>query len=81
MSENTPGQNKGSQRNDDALQSGADSATNSNSTHLADDQGGTADMGSQGFQEATGTSRRNTGGDEASTKKSVTGSDFDGQVG
>ncbi len=82
MAENVTGQNKNSQQNTDSSNTSHEDMTAANSDHQnsAPNRGGTTDMGSEQLQNATGTSRNNTGGSGITTKKSVTGSDYDGQV-
>lgn len=73
--ENSKGQNTDKQEQSDALAGSANSDQNASSN-----RGGTTDMGSEALQNATGVSGRGQHGSGITTKRSVTGSDYDGQV-
>lgn len=83
--ENTKGQGRSSQQDlDQNKRKGIrEDVTRSNSDHsnAAPNRGGTTDMGSDNqLRGATGASSRSNRGSGISTKRNVTGSDYDGQV-
>ena len=83
--ENTKGQGRSSQQDlDQSKRKGIrEDVTHSNSDHsnAAPNRGGTTDMGSDNqLRGATGNSSRSNRGSGISTKRNVTGSDYDGQV-
>ncbi len=57
-------------------------ASDSNSDHqvASPSRGGTTDMGNEALRNATGVTGRGNRGSGITTKRSVTGSDYDGQV-
>ncbi|HWJ03109.1 MAG TPA: hypothetical protein VNU93_05475 [Verrucomicrobiae bacterium] len=84
--ENSKGQNRSSEQdlNQQNRKGGMrEDATSSNADHqnIAPNRGGTTDMGSDNQQRgATGASTRGAKGSGITTKRTVTGSDYDGQV-
>ena len=56
--------------------------TSANNDHqnIAPNRGGRTDMGSEQLRSATGNTSRGNRGSGITTKKSITGSDYDGQV-
>jgi hypothetical protein len=74
--ENSKGQNTDRQEQSDALAGSA----NSDHQNASANRGGTTDMGSEALRDATGASGRGQHGSGISTKRNVTGSDYDGQV-
>lgn len=82
MAENVKGQSNNSPENTNTGSTSGEDLTAANSDHnnASATRGGTTDMGSEAFRDATGTSRGSSAGSGANTKKSVTGSDYDGQV-
>lgn len=73
--ENSKGQNTDRQERQDDLAG----AANSDHQNASSNRGGTTDMGSEALRDATGVSGGQHGSG-ISTKRSVTGSDYDGQV-
>jgi hypothetical protein len=84
--ENSKGQNRNSQQDLDQQkrQGGVrEDVTRSNSDHsnASPNRGGTTDMGADNaLRGATGASSRSKGDSGITTKRNVTGSDYDGQV-
>jgi hypothetical protein len=62
--------------------SSGEDMTSANSDHqnIAPNRGGRTDMGSEQLRSATGNSVRGNKGSGITTKRSITGSDYDGQV-
>lgn len=84
MAENVKGQNRNrNQENEKNRRVMPDSdLTSSNSDHqnASANRGGTTDMGSNALRSATGNTTRANKGSGITTKRSVTGSDYDGQI-
>jgi hypothetical protein len=79
MAENSKGQgNSDNLREESGAAQGAGGA-NSDHNNASANRGGTTDMGSEALQNATGVGR-GTHGSGITTKRNVTGSDYDGQV-
>ncbi|HEY0751888.1 MAG TPA: hypothetical protein VGD26_12075 [Chitinophagaceae bacterium] len=82
MAENTRGQNSSKQDrlNERNQQRSSEDFTTSNSDHqnISSNRGGTTDMGNEASRSATGNTSRTGSG--LKPKKSVTGSDYDGQL-
>jgi len=90
--ENSKGQNmdreqgmnreQGMQREGKEQRSSGTPMTDANSDHqnASANRGGTTDMDSEALRNATGTSSRGNRGSGITTKRNVTGSDYDGQV-
>jgi len=73
-------QSKNNLRDDENKSRHSEDQTAANSDHqnIAPNRGGTTDMGSEQLSRAGGA--RGSAGSSATTKRSVTGSDYDGQV-
>lgn len=87
MAENVKGQNRNSnqddmnQQNRQSMPENDITSANSDHQNISQNRGGTTDMGSDNqLRGATGNSTRDNRGSGISTKRSVTGSDYDGQV-
>jgi hypothetical protein len=77
MSENVKGQNSDQQSSNTQSDIGQ---SNSDHQNTSSSRGGKTDMGSESLRGATGNSVRGNRGSGITTKRSVTGSDYDGQV-
>ncbi|ANE52185.1 hypothetical protein [Flavisolibacter tropicus] len=86
MAENVKGQNRdrnqGNENKKNRRIMPDSDLTSSNSDHqnASANRGGTTDMGSNALRHATGNTTRANKGSGITTKRSVTGSDYDGQV-
>lgn len=82
MAENTRGQNSSKQDriNERNQQRSSEEFNTSNSDHqnVSSNRGGISDMGNEASRSATGNTNRTGSG--LKPKKSVTGSDYDGQI-
>jgi len=87
MAENVKGQNRENnqedmnQENNRIMPENDITSANSDHQNISQNRGGTTDMGSDNqLRNATGNSIRANKGSGITTKRSVTGSDYDGQV-
>lgn len=86
MAEQVKGQNRNSnqedlnQENNRIMPENDPTRANSDHQNISQNRGGTTDMGSENqLRSATGASTRANRGSGITTKRSVTGSDYDGQ--
>ena len=86
MAENVKGQNRNSDQENrnqgkrKVLPENDMTSSNSDHQNASANRGGTTDMGSNALRGATGNTSRANKGSGITTKRSVTGSDYDGQV-
>ena len=80
MAENSKGRNKKAGMHDDLSKAQGAGSSNSDHQDASATRGGTTDMDHRSERNAAGSSKRANRGSGVTTKRTITGSDYDGQV-